>query len=176
MDINAIEIAGTVWAKDIDHVLLSVVRENNKENFIRVWGISPAIKLGEEIAVSGELACGQLYPGAKKLVLGVKAKSVCHNAKKDSLIFTGTIIAKGKLRITPFGKRILDLTVKIDEKTFVPVVVWHGKAEYAEWSLHVGDSVEVNGLLVSRGYDKVKKGRTFKKITTEVSAISVSRI
>ena len=89
-------------------------------------------------------------------------------------MFDGRIISKSKLRHIVRGeKAILNLSVKLKNGNILPIVVWNELAKSVAQSYNIGDMIEVKGMLLSREYEKVVGDEVVKKMTTEISAISI---
>jgi single-strand DNA-binding protein len=80
-------------------------------------------------------------------------------------IIVGNLTKDPELRYTPQGTAVATMTLAINEKTktgdeykdsvtFIPVVLWKGKATTAHEYLKKGDPCFVEGRLSVRSYDK----------------------
>ena len=80
-------------------------------------------------------------------------------------IIVGNLTKDPELRYTPQGTAVATMTLAINEKTktgdeykesvtFIPVVLWKGKATTAHEYLKKGDPCFIEGRLQVRSYDK----------------------
>jgi len=99
-----------------------------------------------------------------ELFLFVKTINICENEyeleeiKNTNLIYLdGCICRLPVFRITPLGKRIAELLIKVDrpygKEDFIPCIVWGSVAELAN-VLEVGERVKIYGRIQSREYFK----------------------
>lgn len=171
---NSMELNGTVVEKTLYHAVVKSCRSNGKENTIIVWNLPKCVCVGDSVALYGKIKSGHIETSGSKLVVGMdvvkKRTTLFELAGSSDVKFSGTVYVKGQIRETPLGKRILDMTIKVDENTFIPIVIWGAQADIINDICLVGDEVEVHGFLMSREYEKVyKNGESATKVTTEVS-------
>jgi len=182
LDTNFISINGVLSEKIKDYHILSSNRRSGKKNVIRVWGLEDGIRIDKRVNIIGELISKPLWPGSEKRVLGVQAKAVFfvdddkENKTISSVRFTGKVISKSSLRVTPVTENlILDLVLDV-EGIIVPVVVWNKLADIGDIQYQIGDILQVEGCLNSREYQKMTAERVTTQLTTEVNAHIIKKL
>lgn len=101
--------------------------------------------------------------------------------QNDIRIISGTVARPVKHRLTPKGKPITDIMVKIPSvfaENFmcnIPVVAWYKEATAAA-ELKEGDIIRIEGRLQSRQYVKNFDGFEEWKETTEISANKITKL
>lgn len=115
---------------------------------------------GSRIMAQGKVQTIKNYESGKVLVF-ILAEYVAIAPKamlQDDVAICGVIANKPAVRVTPKGKRITDIFVKIESELkggscFVPCICWQEQAdEVAGWQQ--GDTVELLGRYQSRSYEK----------------------
>lgn len=133
---------------------------------------------GDYVSVSGEY---RSYNSQGRLYLFLKAKAIASYGKIKTLnedtnrIYLGGHICKAEpLRITPLGKRIVEIMVAVNRRngltSYIPCILWglsdQKAAEYAK----VGNEVSIEGRIQSRKYTKVlPDGNSEERVAYEVS-------
>ena len=179
MDLNVVEIAGTVVERKSNYATLRGVRRSGKDNVIRLWDLPMKAKVGDHVMVTGRLQIRQIGFINVKFILGVEVSKVKVLTKEDTVskvVISGKITCKGKKRTTSFGKRFIEISVNANGAYNVPVIVWNTLADLVEEEFKIGDDVKIAGLLLSREYDKAVMGRVVKRLTTEVNAYSIKKV
>jgi len=171
---NSMELSGTVIEKTCGHAVVKSCRSNGKENTIVVWNLPKDVYVGDSVVLYGKVKSDHIETSGSKLVVGMdvmkKRTTLFDTIGSSNVKFSGTVYVKGTIRDTPLGKRILDMTIKVGENNFIPIIIWGRQAEIINDMCRVGDEVEVHGFLMSREYEKVyQNGESAMKVTTEVS-------
>lgn len=100
--------------------------------------------------------------------------------EQDEVAIRGVIASIPVYRVTPRGKRITDITVKVRNEltggsSFLPCICWQGQAdEVAQWQQ--GDTVELLGRYQSRRYEKALNADTGEREQRTAYEISVRLI
>lgn len=91
----------------------------------------------------------------------------------------GTICKPTRFRITPFGRKVTDICVAVNNKSksyYIWAIAWGNNAVYAN-TFDVGNKVRIKGRLQSREYVKHYEDGTSEKVTVyEVSASDIEEI
>ncbi len=133
---------------------------------------------GNHVTVTGDIRILKiLNPEAKNTsilyVYALAVESGDEEEDKNSVVLTGNISRKIKLRKTPFGRIIaeffLTVTRKNGAKIFVPCIAW-GKMGFAIANMEPESAITVSGRLQSRDYVKqLENGEQVTRTTHELS-------
>ena len=190
-NINEIYVVGEVIASSLSYFesgsyfikgLIRVPRKSGTNDILR-FSISEKLLQDTDISFDKPvLLCGLLrnvlISGEKhrslmifvRTILNVSSDRIGENYAK----FTGNLSVDAKYRTTPFGKKITELYVKENKKTYsISMIAWSRLAVLTK-DLKRGDYVSLYGRLQSREYIKVLPDWTEEKnITYEVSVFGV---
>ena len=132
------------------------------------------IKKGDNIFVFGEYRSYTTEESKLLLFVFCKEISAWNEEVMDNFVsLEGYLCQKGKVRVTPKGRVILDLMIAVNrdhgKSSYIPCIVWNVTEEQAE-ELAIGDKIAVNGRIQSREYEKYQEnGEKVTKTTYEVS-------
>lgn len=121
--------------------------------------------------------------GKTKLILNVFCQSFEPEGLEridyeNSVYLDGFICKKPSYRETPFGRKICDLTIAVNNSygkaNYFPVICWGRNAEWAADALEVGTKIKITGRIQSREYNKkLPDGTSETRTAYEVSAQTV---
>ena len=133
------------------------------------------LKVGVFVGIDGEY---RSYSDVKtgKLHLYVFAKGIIrydeeYECYTNSVNLSGYVCKKNKVRVTPFGRRVMDLILAVNryKKTaYIPCIIWNLTDEEAE-KINIGDKVDLIGRVQSRKYLKHLGDTVEERVAYEVS-------
>lgn len=134
------------------------------------------------LRVTGELRSYNNKSGVgNKLVIFVYAAELefCDGEPENLIHLRGTLCKPPQLRMTPLGREICDLLLAVNRpfgrSDYLPCIAWGQNAREASlWQ--VGEVIELEGRVQSRGYIKNTDQGQERKIAYEISASAVERV
>ena len=196
LDLNRIQLHGSLAAAPIfshrNHEVdfyqfpLMVPRLSGVEDRLnvvaaqRVLEQNPALELGQEVTVSGEVRTFNNRTGVgNRLVISVFARELVQEEGEgdNRLELSGTVCKQPALRTTPLGRTICDLILAVNRRygraDYLPCIAW-GSLAHRCGGLEVGERIRLSGRLQSRRYTKLMEGQLVERMAFEVSVMSLS--
>lgn len=140
-----------------------------KGDFVRVAGEYRSYSDGE----TGKLL---LYVYAKRIIKYDESEEK-DGLYNNSIILNGFVCKSSGLRITPMGKRIVDVIIAVNrfnKSSYIPCILWNLSDEEAN-NIEVGDKMSLIGRIQSREYQKRLDEETVEtRIAYEVSVSEFS--
>lgn len=156
-----------------------IMRQDDAEN-----GVLWEFKTGSRLLISGKMQTLKDFESGRVLVF-ILADYVALSPKamlQNDIALMGELAYAPVHRVTPRGKRITDIFVKVQNKLtagtcYIPCICWQEQAdEVAGWQR--GDTVELLGRYQSRQYEKVidtDSGSRERRTAYEVSVRQIIR-
>lgn len=163
---------------------LSVPRLSGTEDVLNI--IAPhalletcPVSSGIPLELTGEVrSFNNRMGGGSRLVITVLARTLspAQGEPCNQLCLSGVLCKPPILRRTPLGRDICDLMLAVNRRygraDYLPCIAWGGLAQRCG-SLHVGDSVSLEGRLQSRVYQKVIDGVATERTAFEISVMTL---
>ncbi len=138
--------------------------------------------IGSRLLISGKMQTLKDFKNGRVLVyILADFVALSENAMmQDDVALRGVIAYQPEHRVTPRGKRITDIQIKVKNELtggtcYIPCICWQEQAdEVATWQQ--GDTVELLGRYQSRGYEKVIDTETGEREARTAYELSVRQI
>lgn len=137
---------------------------------------------GETVEVRGSLRTFNNRSGVgSRLVITVLAREIglTKEEHQNQLWLRGTICRRGCVRRTPLGREICDFTLAVNRRygrgDYLPCIAWGSVAQRCE-EMEIGQRVELEGRLQSRGYIKQYPDHSEERVAYEVSVMGLERV
>lgn len=188
---NKVELVGTLgtttsyisWGETFYDTTLGVRRSSGTIDFLpltisaKLLNRPEDLEEGRTVSVRGQVRNYKLDDKRKMTVFAQEVHLGIASVTTNEVRLEGCICRKPIYRITPFGREICDIMLRVygeyDKTAYIPCIAWGRDAQYAG-RLDEGTIMKVVGRFQSRLYDKVTAtGEVIEKTALEVSIFTL---